>query len=171
MAEVMQAQIIVAMTRDGVIGKDGRLPWRLSADLRRFKSLTMGHTLIMGRKTWQSLGRPLPGRTSIVISRQQSLALPAEVVVAHSFEEALHHARHDDTPFVIGGAEIYALALPVAARLHITWVEAQIDGDTHFSPWNVADWRLVEEQRHQADAKNQFDFTFATLSRISKEYR
>ncbi len=153
------------MTRSGVIGSGGQLPWRLSADLKRFKSLTMGHTLIMGRKTYDSLGRPLPGRTSIVITRQASLQLPAEVVLAHSLAEALHHAGHDDTPFVIGGGEIFALALPLADRLHVTWVEAEIDGDTRFPVWNTHDWRLVAEERHSADAKNQYDYTFATYHR------
>src|SRR5262245_11704011 len=159
------------MTRSGVIGKDGQLPWRLSADLRRFKTLTMGHTLIIGRKTYTSLGRPLPGRTSIVITRQASLDLPAEVLVVHSLAEALHHIGHDDSPFVIGGGEIFARALPLAERLHVTWVEAEIDGDTYFPPWNPDEWRLVSEERHSADAKNQYDYTFATYNRVTKEFR
>ncbi len=159
------------MTRKAVIGKDGQLPWRLSADLKHFKSLTMGHSLIMGRKTYDSLGRPLPGRKSIVITRQASLTLPAEVLVVHSLAEALHHAGLDDAPLVIGGGEIFAQALPLAERLHVTWVEAEIEGDTHFPAWNPHDWRLVGEQRHRADAKNQYDFTFATYIRVTKEYR
>ena len=150
------------MTRSGVIGSGGQLPWRLSADLMRFKSLTMGHTLIMGRKTYDSLGRPLPGRTSIVITRQALLRLPAEVLLAHSLDEALHHAGHDDTPFVIGGGEIYAQALPLAERMHVTWVEAEIEGDTRFPVWDADDWRLVAEEHHSADTKNQYDYTFAT---------
>lgn len=150
------------MTRSGVIGRGGQLPWRLSADLKRFKSLTMGHTLIMGRKTYDSLGRPLPGRTSIVISRQASLALPPEVIVVHSLAAALDRASRDDSPFVIGGGEIYAQALPLAERLFVTWVEAAIEGDTFFPAWNPGEWRLVAEERHSADAKNQYDYTFAT---------
>ena len=154
------------MTRASVIGKGGTLPWRLSADLKRFKSLTMGHSLIMGRKTYDSLGRPLPGRTSIVITRQTTLHLPPEVLVTHSVAEALHHVGHDDSPFVIGGGEIFAHALPLAERMVVTWVEAEVDGDTHFPAWRPADWRLVAEERHSADAKNQYDYTFATYSRI-----
>jgi len=165
MAEFPHLSLIVAMTRAGVIGKGGQLPWRLSADLRRFKSLTMGHSLIMGRKTYDSLGRPLPGRTSIVITRQASLQLPPEVLVVHSLTEALRHASHDDSPFVIGGGEIFAQALPLAERLHVTWVEALIDGDTLFPAWSPHDWRLVAEERHSADAKNQYDYTFATYNR------
>jgi len=170
MAEISHLSLIVAMTRSGVIGNGGQLPWRLSADLKRFKSLTMGHTLIMGRRTYDSLGRPLPGRTSIVITRQASLQLPAEVLVVHSLTEALQHAGHDDSPFVIGGGEIFAQALPLAERLHVTWVEAQIDGDTHFPAWKEPDWRLVAEERQFADAKNQYDYTFATYNRIAKEF-
>jgi dihydrofolate reductase len=153
------------MTRAGVIGKGGTLPWRLSADLKRFKSLTMGHSLIMGRKTYDSLGRPLPGRTSIVITRQKTLQLPAEVLVAHSLAESLDRMGHDDSPFVIGGGEIFAQALPLAQRMHVTWVEADVDGDTHFPAWNPHEWRLVAEERHSADAKNQYHYTFATYDR------
>jgi dihydrofolate reductase len=170
-SELSHVALIVAMTRSGVIGKDGQLPWRLSADLRRFKTLTMGHALIMGRKTYSSLGRPLPGRTSIVITRQASLDLPAEVLVVHSLAEALHHVGHDDSPFVIGGGEVFALALPLAERLHVTWVEAEIDGDAYFPPWNLHEWRLVAEERHSADAKNQYDYTFATYNRVTREFR
>ena len=150
------------MTRLGVIGDRSQLPWRLSADLKRFKALTMGHALIMGRKTYDSLGRPLPGRSSIVITRQATLHLPQEVVVVHSLAEALLHVGHDDSPFVIGGGEIFAQALPLAARMYVTWVEAQIEGDTRFPEWNAHDWRLVTEERHSADAKNQYDYSFAT---------
>jgi dihydrofolate reductase len=170
-SEPSHVALIVAMTRSGVIGKDGQLPWRLSADLRRFKTLTMGHALIMGRKTYSSLGRPLPGRTSIVITRQASLDLPAEVLVVHSLAEALHHVGHDDSPFVIGGGEVFALALPLAERLHVTWVEAEIDGDAYFPPWNLHEWRLVAEERHSADAKNQYDYTFAAYNRVTREFR
>jgi dihydrofolate reductase len=159
------------MTRSGVIGKDGRLPWRLSADLKRFKTLTMGHSLIMGRKTYDSLGRPLPGRTSIVITSQATLHLPAEVLVVHSLAEALRHVGHDDSPFVIGGGEIFAQALPLTERMHVTWVEGEIDGATHFPAWNLHEWRLTQEERHFADAKNQYDYTFATYNRVTKEYR
>jgi dihydrofolate reductase len=158
--------LIVAMTRDGIIGRGGTLPWRLSADLQRFKALTMGHAILMGRKTFDSLGRVLPGRTSIVISRQASLPLPDSVKHAASLDEALSLAAGDDSPFIIGGAEIYALALPRVQRMHVTWVAANIDGDTHFPVWNPAEWRLRSEEPHLADAKNQHDYTFAMYERI-----
>ena len=158
--------LIVAMTRRGVIGRGGTLPWKLSADLQRFKALTMGHHLLMGRKTYESLGRPLPGRTSVVITRQTNLQLPLDVLIAHSFEAALGFAASDDQPFVIGGGEIFREALPRAVRMHVTWVEADIEGDTYFPEWNPAEWRLVESERHSADAKNEYDTTFCVYDRI-----
>lgn len=171
LAPSQHLSLIVAMTREGIIGRDGQLPWKLSADLKRFKSLTMGHAIIMGRKTYDSLGRPLPGRRCIVVTRQASLAVPAEVLVVHGLSEALHHAGHDDAPFVIGGGDIFAQALPLAERMHVTWVESPIEGDTVFPRWDASQWRLVAEERHSADAKNQYDYTFATYNRVTKEYR
>jgi len=123
----------------------------------------------MGRKTFDSLGRALPGRTSIVVTRQANLPLPAGVLLAHSLDEALQLAAADPSPFVIGGGEIYAQALDRAERMYVTWVEAPSDapitGDTRFPAWNRAHWRLVEQVRHAADAKNQFDYTFAIYDR------
>lgn len=162
----MRLSLIVAMTPSGVIGREGDLPWRLSADLRRFKALTMGHCLLMGRRTWDSLGRPLPGRRSIVITRQADFRPPAEVLVAHSLDEAVALAAADDQPFVIGGGEIYRQALPRVARMYVTWVEADVPGDTYFPAWNRDDWRRSESHAHSADAKNEYDYTFATYDRI-----
>ena len=162
----MPLSLIVAMTRRGVIGRGGTLPWKLSADLQRFKALTMGHHVLMGRKTYESLGRPLPGRTSVVITRQAKLSLPTEVLVAHSLAAALEHAAHDDRPFVIGGGEIFREALPRTQRMYVTWVEADLEGDTFFPEWNSAEWRLVKSERHTADAKNEYDTTFCIYDRI-----
>src|SRR4051794_40266948 len=114
------------MTRAGVIGRAGGLPWRLSADLKRFKSLTMGHHIIMGRKTFESLGRILPGRTSIVISRRADFTPPPGVIVAHDLDAAVVTAASDPEPFVIGGGQLFEPAITVASRLYVTWVEAQI---------------------------------------------
>src|SRR5678816_4428678 len=137
----MHLSLIVALDRNRVIGRDGTLPWRLSADLKRFKALTMGHHLIMGRKTFDSLPRLLPGRTSVVVSRsQESLARRASEGNAGGDAEKLHFAPSlaaaislaaaDSEVFVIGGAQIYELALPRADRLYVTHVEAEVDGDT-----------------------------------------
>jgi dihydrofolate reductase len=164
----MPLSLIVAMTRDGIIGRGGTLPWRLSADLRRFKSLTMGHHILMGRKTFDSLPLVLLGRTSIVVSRQEKLSLPDGVKQAMSLDQALSFAAGDDTPFIIGGAEMYALTLPRVERMHVTWVEAEVPGDTRFPAWNPADWKLIAEERHSADAKNEYDYTFATYERIAE---
>ncbi|MFM7738727.1 MAG: dihydrofolate reductase, partial [Planctomycetota bacterium] len=117
--------LIVAASDNDVIGREGQLPWRLSADLRRFKRLTMGHHLIMGRKTFESIGRPLPGRTTIVLSRQRDYA-PAGVVVAHSPEEVLKLVAADSEPFVVGGAEIYRLLLPWVGKIYLTRVHCFI---------------------------------------------
>jgi dihydrofolate reductase len=167
----VQISLIVAMTRAGVIGRGGELPWRLSADLKRFKTLTMGHAILMGRKTYDSLGRPLPGRNNIVITRSTSLSVPPEVTIVYNLDQALAHARGDDSSFVIGGSEIFALALPLVAKIHVTWVESDVPGDVYFPRWSQHDWRLVTEERHSADAKNEYDYTFATYNRLSQEFR
>jgi dihydrofolate reductase len=162
----MPLSLIVAMTRSGVIGRGGQLPWRLSADLRRFKALTMGHHLIMGRKTFDSLGRVLPGRTSIVLTRQADYRPPAGVLTASDLDAALALAAEDREPFVIGGGEIFSLALPRADRLYVTWVHADIQGDTYFPELDVKSWKLVSESHHPADDKNEYDSTFSTYERV-----
>jgi len=167
----MPLSLIVAMTRSGVIGRGGALPWKLSADLKRFKALTMEHHIIMGRKTFESLGRPLPGRTSIVVTRQAGFRPPAEVLVLHSLQDALHHVARDDRPFIIGGGEIYTQALPLIADLFVTWVEAEIEGDARFPAIDWHQWREASSERHSADAKNQCDYTFSIYHRLSTEPR
>ena len=161
----MRLSLIVAMTRDGLIGRSGGLPWKLSADLKRFKSLTMGHHLIMGRKTFASLGRVLPGRTTIVITRRADYRSTPEVLVANTMEAALASAAHDDEPYVIGGGEIFELALPRATRMYVTWVEATLVGDTRFPLVNWQAWREISSERHSADAKNEYDTTFCIYDR------
>src|SRR5437879_3602599 len=116
----MRLSLIVAMTRSGVIGRGGQLPWKLSADLKRFKSLTMGHHLIMGRKTFESLGRVLPGRVSIMLTRHDRNGLPSGVLKAHGLLEAIELAGGDNEPFVIGGGKIFEQAIPRAHRLYVT---------------------------------------------------
>src|SRR5262252_9100268 len=120
-AQPARLSLIVAMAGNRVIGRDGQLPWRLPADQRRFKALTMGHHIIMGRKTWESIGRPLPGRTSVVVTRNAQYAAPGALLAA-SLPEALALAQHDPEPFVIGGAEIFREALPFSNRVYLTEV-------------------------------------------------
>jgi dihydrofolate reductase len=160
----MRNSLIVAMSENRVIGRDGRLPWRLSADLQRFKRLTMGHHLVMGRKTWDSIGRPLPGRTSIVITRDPAFRA-GEALVAHSIDQVAGLASGADQVFFIGGAEIYRQVLPFVERIYMTLVRAHIDGDTFFPAWDPHRWRLVESVSGQADERNQYDYDFLTYDR------
>lgn len=162
----MRLSIIVAVADNGVIGRDNDLPWRLSADLQRFKTLTMGHHLLMGRKTFASLGRALPGRTMVVISRGQP-SLPAGVRLAHSLDEAVEMARSngDDEAFVAGGAEIYAQALPTADRLYLTRVHTSCEGDTLFPAWEQDEWRQVSREDRPADDRNAHPYSFLVYER------
>jgi dihydrofolate reductase len=159
----MMRSIIVAAAENGVIGRDGQLPWRLSADLQRFKQLTMNHAVLMGRKTYESIGRPLPGRRMIVITRQNDYKADG-VEVAHSLDEAYRRAAEpsETEAFIIGGAEVFREALPHADRIYFTQVGATIEGDVYFPQFDRAGWRLVFQEEHPADAKNEYPFTFQT---------
>ncbi len=162
----MNLSLIVAVAENGVIGRGGGLPWRLSADLARFKRITMGHTLMMGRKTYESIGRPLPGRRSIVISRRPDFH-PEGVSVAASLPAALAMAAGDEQVFVIGGGEIFREALPLAGRIYLTRVHATMDGDVHFALPNLDQWRRLERTEHTADETNEFATTFDLYERAS----
>jgi dihydrofolate reductase len=154
----MRLSAIVAMAANRCIGKDNTLPWRLPADLKRFKQLTLGHTLIMGRKTYESIGRPLPGRTTIVVTRQRDYA-PEGVRVAHSLEQALELARGDDEVFIAGGADLYRQALERVRRLYLTRIDREYPGDTFFPELELSGWRLVTEEHHPAtDTEPPFSF-------------
>jgi dihydrofolate reductase len=166
----MQLTLIVAVAENGVIGRAGQLPWHLSADLRRFKRLTMGHAILMGRRTWESIGRPLPGRTSIVISRQADYQPGHDgVFVATNLDEALAQACElqsgSDEAFVIGGARIYELSLPRAERLLVTRIHAPVDGDVQFPTVDWSQWRLESEEQYEADDNNDYAHTFQTWLR------
>ncbi|MFT4173402.1 MAG: dihydrofolate reductase [Rhodocyclaceae bacterium] len=154
--------LIAAVARNGVIGRDNTLPWRLSDDLKRFKALTLGHPIIMGRKTWDSLGRPLPGRHNIVVSRQAGLQLDGATVV-HSLDEALHCAGDAAQVFVIGGAQLYGVALPLADALHLTEVHADVVGDAHFP--TLSGFTETTREPHTADERNEFAFDFVDYVR------
>lgn len=162
----MIVSLIVAMDRQRGIGKDNRLPWRLSADLKRFRELTMGHHLIVGRKTFESIGKPLPGRQMIIVTRQAGFQVEGCFVV-NSVDEALRLARERDESevFVIGGAEIYAQTLALADRLYLTLVDAEAEADTFFPTFDENDWLEQEAIPQSADEKNQYAFTFKTLVR------
>jgi dihydrofolate reductase len=160
----MKLSAIVAMASNRVIGVNNQLPWRLPADLARFKRLTMGHTLVMGRKTYESIGRPLPGRTMIVVTRQPDFAPPG-VKVAHSVDEALALAQGDDEVFIAGGAELYAQTLGRLDRLYLTRIDREVAGDTRFPELDLASWRLIEEEHHPATPPDALPYSFLTYER------
>ena len=155
----MSVSIIAAVGRNRAIGVDGGLPWRLSSDLKRFKALTMGKPLIMGRKTFESVGRPLPGRRVIVVTRDAGWSR-AEVEVAHSLDEALALAGDAPEVMIGGGAEIYAQALPRAGRLYLTEVDAAPDASVYFPEFDAGKWRLVRREAGVRGAKDEADFCF-----------
>jgi len=162
----MTVSIIVAMAENGVIGRDMDLPWHISADLKRFKALTMGHHIVMGRKTFESIGRLLPGRTTVIVTRQPDYQVDGAVIV-NSMEAAQAAATDDSELFIIGGGQIYEIALPLADRLHVTRVHTEVDGDTSFPAVDWDQWELVSAERHGADEKNDHDFTFESYQRVS----
>ena len=155
--------VIAAVARNGVIGRDNQLVWRLRSDLRRFKALTMAKPLLMGRKTFDSIGRPLPGRRTLVLTRDRGFAIEG-VTAVHDWAEALAAAGEDDL-MVAGGAEIYALALPLADTIHLTEVEASPDGDTLFPHFDRGDFREVERETHPAGEHDAYPFSFVDLIR------
>lgn len=164
----MSLSIIVAMTPDRVIGREGRLPWRLSGDLQRFKRLTMGHHLIMGRKTFDSIGRLLPGRETIIVSRQPQLVIAGAQVVS-SVPAAIAAVRDDREVFVVGGEQVYRETLGLASRIYLTVVHAQISGDAYFPAIDESQWRVIEEQQAEPDGRNEHATTFRVLARRGPE--
>lgn len=158
--------LIVAMSTNRIIGRDGDLPWRLPADLRHFKKTTMGHHLIIGRATWDEVGKPLPGRTMVVVTRNRDFSAEG-VLVAHSVDEALALVRDDDEPFIGGGAEIYRQALEagIPDRLYITRVHAEVEGDTVFPDFDPDDWLLADRVDRPADEKNRYACSFEIYDR------
>jgi dihydrofolate reductase len=156
--------LIVARARNGVIGRDGALPWRLPEDLAFFKRTTMGHPIVMGRRTWQSIGRPLPGRRSIVVSRQAGFVAEGAEVVP-SLDEALRLCAGSREVFVIGGAQLYAAALPRAQRLIVTEIDADFEGDTHWPVPDPALWREAARDHLPPDGARRFALDFVTYLR------
>ncbi len=163
----MKVSLIAAMSENRVIGRGNRVPWHLPDDLKRFKRRTLGHHLIMGRKTFDSIGKPLPQRTSIVITRRGDYR-PDGVLVAHSIDEALHLAEGDDEVFVAGGEEIYRLALDRADRIYLTIGHALIEGDASFPPFDPGAWTLIEDERHEADDRHDYAFSIRTYERPTR---
>lgn len=159
----MLISMIAAMANDRVIGKDNQMPWHLPADFTWFKRCTMGKPVVMGRKTYESIGRPLPGRHNIVISRDDSLVIDGVSIVS-SIEQALELVKESEEVMIIGGGSIYQACLAKANRLYVTEIKADIEGDTHFPDWGQG-WQESYRETYKADDKNQYDMEFVILDR------
>lgn len=159
-----RVSIIVAMAKNRVIGASNKLPWHLPSDLRRFKALTMGHHIIMGRKTFESIGRVLPGRTSVVVTRNADFRVDGAIVV-HDFAEAIAKCAGDTETFAIGGEEIFRSALPLADRIYLTEIDRNFVGDVRFPPIDDDKWRIAGREPHH-DPEQDMDYAFATYDRI-----
>jgi dihydrofolate reductase len=162
--------LIVAVARNGVIGRDGAIPWRLPEDLRRFRALTTGHSIVMGRRTWQSLPRALPVRENIVVTRQAGFAADGAIVV-HSIEAALSAATYPEPAFCIGGAEIYRIAMPLADTAYVTEIARDFAGDTAFPPLDPAQWRETARETHASAEPDAFEYAFVTYERVRPDGR
>ena len=166
----MRLAVICAMSRNGVIGKNNGLPWHLSGDLKHFKETTLGCPIIMGRKTWDSIGRPLPGRTNIIVTRRGEVR-SVGIKIADSFKSALDLAKlclataRDNEIFVIGGAQIYKEAFPLANRLYLTRVNSFVDGDTYLEGFDEADWIEISNKSFNALSSEGHDYNICVLDR------
>ncbi|QQG46166.1 MAG: type 3 dihydrofolate reductase [Candidatus Niyogibacteria bacterium] len=161
----MKISLIAAVSKNGVIGKTNSLPWHLPADLKRFKEVTMGKPIIMGRKTYASIGRPLPGRKNIILTSDENFTAEGCVIV-HSKEDALKEVGDVEEAMVIGGGMTYEQFLPVASRIYLTEVDAGIEGDIYFPKFDRNEWREVFRERHEPDQKNQYSYSFVILEKV-----
>ena len=161
----MQLSIIVAMDRNRVIGEGDALPWHISSDLKNFKKITMGKPIVMGRKTHESIGRPLPGRENIILTRDKTYQAEG-CSVLHSMEEIFEHCKDVEEVMITGGSEIYKLSLEQATRLYLTEVHTEIEGDTFFPEFDRDEWEEVSREDFEADEKNEFDYSFVLLERV-----
>jgi dihydrofolate reductase len=161
----MKISLIVAKSKNNVIGKNNQLPWHLPADLQYFKRLTMGHHMIMGRKTFESIGKPLPGRTSIVITSNKDYSAPGCVIV-HSLKEAINAAKKDEEVFIIGGAAVFSEALHLADIVYLTEIHENFEGDVYFPELDFLNWKLVKKEHHNPDEKNKYSYSFAQYERV-----
>ncbi len=161
---VPRISILVAMARNRTIGANNTLPWRCPEDLKRFKALTMGHHIVMGRKTYDSIGKPLPGRITVVVTRNRALRIEG-CVMAHSLEEAIAACKGDEEVFIVGGAELYAQALPLAGTLYITEILQDVAGDAHFPEFDITRWSETSREPHRQEAPQPLEYHFVTYRR------
>jgi dihydrofolate reductase len=150
--------LIVAMARNRVIGANNSIPWHVPGEQKLFKQITMGHHIVMGRKTWESIGRLLPGRTTVIVTRQRDFAVPG-AIVAHSLHDAINAAARDDEIFVIGGAELFRAALPLADRIHLSLIDAEPEGDVLMPVLELREWKEIESLDHPG-------FRYSLLERV-----
>ena len=160
----MKRSLVVAVARNGVIGRDNALPWRLPADLAHFKKVTMGHPVVMGRRTYESIGKPLPGRQNIVVTHNRGYSAPGCTVVG-SLDEAWRAAGGADEVCIIGGTTLFEETLPIADVIHFTQVQADVEGDTFFPPFDRSEWQEREVARHGADERNAYPIRILELTR------
>ncbi|OGS81213.1 MAG: diacylglycerol kinase [Gallionellales bacterium GWA2_59_43] len=160
----MSLAIIVAMARNRTIGVNNTLPWRCPEDLKHFKALTMGHHMIMGRKTYDSIGKPLPGRTTVVVTRDRNLTI-AGCVVAHSLQDAITACASDTETFIVGGAEIYSQSLELADTLYITEIQQDVEGDAHFPEFDKAEWQEASREVRTQEAPQPLEYHFVCYRR------
>ena len=163
----MIVSAILAAAKNNVIGKDNNIPWHLSADLKYFKKTTLNHHIIMGRKTYSSIGKALPKRTNIIITRNPYFIV-SNCIVVHSIDEALEFALEngEEEVFIIGGGEIYKQSMPYLDKIYLTEVDLDIKGDAHFPELDKKEWKVISEDHHPSDEKNEFAYTFKILERI-----
>ena len=159
-----RVSLIVAMARNRVIGINNTLPWHLPADLKHFKALTMGHHIVMGRKTYESIGKPLPGRTSVVVTRNRELKIDG-CVMSGSLQEAIAACGSDEEIFIVGGAEIFEQALSLTDTLYVTEIQQDIAGDTHFPVFDKKRWREVSREHHSQEIPQPLEYHFVTYQR------
>ena len=164
----MKISAIVAMSQNHVIGKDNQLPWHLPADLKHFKKITMGHHILMGRKTFESIGCALPGRLNIIITHDKNFQAN-DCVIVHSIDEAILAAKESAEIFVIGGALLFQQMMPKIDRLYLTIIHADFDGDVFFPELNVAEWETISEEYCSSDSVNQYDYSFILKEKVAAE--
>ncbi len=158
--------IIVAMAQNRTIGANNTLPWRCPEDLRHFKALTMGHHMVMGRKTFDSIGKPLPGRTTVVVTRNRDLNI-AGCIMGHSLKDAIAACSGDEKIFIVGGAELYVQALPLVDTLYITEIQQEVTGDAHFPEFNRTEWQEVAREQRSQETPQPLAYHFVTYQRRS----
>ncbi len=161
----MKISLIVALATNHCIGLNNQLPWRQSADLQHFKTTTMGKPILMGRKTYESIGRPLPGRHNIIITRNTHYHVEG-CDIQHSLEAAIAACQDQDEIMITGGGQLFEQAMPLVERMYLTWIHTNIDGDAFFPSWQAEQWQEVSRQSYNADEKNQFDYSFVVLERM-----